>query len=130
MIGFELPFVSWIFHDERPRVTRRERETFPHSSHPCLPACVNRCTRVVYIDFKRHTSPATISRRRISYSHKRNGDSTFSEKFLSMEMYRPFLFFIYLFFFSLPREKYNIREGRKQCSQFIQVLQLVSRIVD
>lgn len=80
------------------RARERERETSPLPSLISGRACVNRCTRVEYIDFKRHA--ASISRRQISYSHKRNG-STFSGKFLSMEMYRTSFF---LFFFC---EKYK-----------------------
>lgn len=100
MIGFELPFVSWIFHDERPRVTRaRERPSplspllsFPFPSLVTARACVNRCTRVGYIDFKRHAARLYISRRRISYSHKRNGDPLLAGNFYRWKCIVPVFF--------------------------------------
>lgn len=80
----------------------RARERNPPPSPPSFPfpslpsvtarACVNRCTRVGYIDFKRHAARLYISRRRISYSHKRNGDPLLAGNFYRWKCIVPVFF--------------------------------------
>lgn len=120
MIGFELPFVSWIFHDERPRVTRaRERET-PSPSFLSLPfpsllsyasVCQSMHTRRVY---RLQTTRHPLLYLAVEFPIPIKG-TTFSEKFLSMEIY-------HTVFFSCEKYEYIRRKMLVVHESFIRII--------